>query len=86
MVVRCKNGHPATDANTRRHKRSDGYSYLSCAVCNAERERLRYKTNPEYRERSKARALQRYHQSRQNLNPPMIGSPPNSEPIPEPLP
>lgn len=61
---RCKRGHPFTESNTRIVKLSEGYTARQCKQCRAQKDNLRYRTNPLYRAAIRARAMTRLIESR----------------------
>jgi hypothetical protein len=61
MIQKCKYGHVYNVENTHWYKNKNGKMYKQCRKCHAKQEKLRYRNNEEYRERSKVQAKNRYY-------------------------
>ena len=83
-MKRCMRGHAMTESNSLWYPHtSNGKLYAACRACNTLRKRLRYRSDPDYQKRERARCLANYHR-RQNMAM-AEPSPSNIEPNPLPL-
>lgn len=57
----CIHGHLLTDKNTYSYKIREGKNSYQCKTCLIERSYNRYWSDPEYREKIKARSMDRYY-------------------------
>ena len=60
MPTHCKRGHPWTEANTAMRWRHGGKMFRVCKRCHADQSRLRYRSDPAFRESEKARQIANY--------------------------
>lgn len=61
MSITCRRGHPQNPTNTRVRKHKGRSDTRVCRVCATILANLRYRKNDEWRERIKAKNLNRYH-------------------------
>lgn len=75
----CQRGHPWSEFG--RPYTKGGKTYHQCRKCAFAKRKLRYRNDPEYREKEKARALTRYYKQKEtHLGPTDETRPPACEP------
>ena len=67
MTTHCRRGHPWTDANTRWLVSSlTGKPFRQCKLCKRIKEKLRYRHDEAFRNKQKAKALDRSYRRKEN--------------------